>query len=118
KQTVHKKWNSDIAILSGDAMLVRAYIEIAKADATFRNRILDLFSKTAIEVCEGQQEDMNFENQKDVSVLQYTKMITKKTAVLLACSLKMGAISGNANENDANTLYNCGKHLGIAFQLK
>ena len=118
KQTVHKKWNTDIAILSGDAMLVRAYIELNQAESNIKDKLIRLFNKTAIEVCEGQQEDMNFESMEHVSVDQYTSMITKKTAVLLACGLEMGAISANASDKDCRLIYNCGKHLGIAFQLK
>ena len=118
KQTVHKKWNTNIAILSGDAMLVRSYIELNKAETKFRDSLNKIFSKTAIEVCEGQQDDMNFETSNSVSVQQYKEMITKKTAILLACSLQMGAVCANAKEKEARLIYNCGKHLGIAFQIK
>ena len=116
--TVHKKWNTNIAILSGDAMLVRAFIELNKSAQAHRDALIQLFSKTAIEICEGQQEDMNFELMESVTVDEYTTMITKKTAVLLACSLQMGAICAGADQSDAKRIYNCGKHLGIAFQLK
>jgi geranylgeranyl diphosphate synthase, type II len=118
QKTIHKKWNTDIAILSGDALLVRAYEELAMSDEKSLRELFVLFNQTAKEVCEGQQEDMNFEKIPRVSVAQYTEMITKKTAVLLACSLKMGAVSAGAKQTDARKLYECGKHLGIAFQLK
>lgn len=118
KKTIHKKWNTNIAILSGDALMVKAYLELNKSENEHLKLLVQLFSNTAIEVCEGQQEDMNFESKNKVLVDQYEKMIAKKTAVLLACSLKMGAITANANELDAEHLYQFGKNIGIAFQLK
>jgi geranylgeranyl diphosphate synthase type II len=117
KETVHVKWNTNIAILSGDVMLVKASQVLENYDFKEFKKLNILFNKTAIEVCEGQQYDMNFENDKNVMVEDYLQMITYKTAVLLGCSLKMGAINANAPESDQNNLYEFGKHLGIAFQL-
>ncbi len=105
------------AILSGDILLVKALQVINHPLAKQNQALIDIFLKTAAEVCEGQQLDMNFETQKKVSVNDYVHMITLKTAVLLGCSLQMGAISANANKNIQNNLYDFGKHLGIAFQL-
>lgn len=116
--TVHKKWNSNIAILSGDVMLVKAYQELCKYDTAILPKLLELFSDTAAKVCEGQQLDMNFETQQKVSIPQYLKMIELKTAVLLGGSLKMGALIACANEKNAQNLYDFGKHLGLAFQLQ
>lgn len=115
--TVHKKWGNNIALLSGDVMLVKAF-QILESNSTksFRD-LYSLFSKTAIEVCEGQQMDMNFESQESVSVENYLQMITFKTAVLLGCSLKMGAIAAEIDSSEQNHLYEFGKHLGISFQL-
>jgi geranylgeranyl diphosphate synthase type II len=115
---VHIKWNDNTAILSADAMMVKAYQELCKADLTVLPKLLDIFSDTAVKVCEGQQLDMNFEQLPKVPILHYLKMIELKTAVLLAGSLKMGAVIGNAREEDAQSLYNFGKHIGIAFQLQ
>lgn len=116
--TVHEKWNSNIAILSGDAMLVNAYQELSKCKPQHLQALLELFNKTAIEVCEGQQFDMNFETKGDVSIDAYVNMITLKTAVLLGCSLQMGAIIANADKQSQQHIYNFGKEIGIAFQLK
>jgi geranylgeranyl diphosphate synthase, type II len=116
--TVHEKWNNNIAILSGDAMMVRAYQELCMADAALLPPLLDIFSDTAVKVCEGQQYDMNYETLPKVSIPQYIKMIELKTAVLLGGALKMGAIIGGAREEDAQRLYDFGKHIGIAFQLQ
>jgi geranylgeranyl diphosphate synthase, type II len=118
QKTVHKKWNTNIAILSGDALLVKAYEELGHSDAAHLGKLLQLFSRTALEVCEGQQEDMNFETKNYVPVKEYEAMIRKKTAVLLACCLKSGAITAGAKEADAEHLYRFGLHIGIAFQLK
>src|SRR4029077_4400223 len=115
--TVHVKWNANIAILSGDVMLVKAYQALESYGLKEFKKLSALFNKTAIEVCEGQQLDMNFENADLVSVDEYLRMITFKTAVLLGCSLKMGAINAYASENNQEHLFNYGKHLGIAFQL-
>jgi len=116
--TVHKKWNNNIAILSGDALLVKAYEELVKAKAEHIKPLIQLFNKTAIEVCEGQQLDMNFESILDVTTNEYIHMITLKTAVLIGAALKMGAITANASEENAKHLYEFGKNIGIAFQLK
>lgn len=117
-QTVHKKWCDNVAILSGDAMQIDAYRHVALAPQSKLKEILDLFSQTAIEVCEGQQFDMDFEQRNNVSLPEYIEMIRLKTAVLLACSLKMGALVGNANTTDASLLYEFGINLGLAFQLQ
>lgn len=116
--TVHKKWNADIAILSGDTMFVQSFQLVMQSPAQHLKQVLDVFTKTAIEVCEGQQMDMDFEKQNNVSIPQYIKMIALKTSVLLAGSMKVGAIIGGAREEDANHLYEFGKNLGIAFQLQ
>ena len=118
KPTVHSKWNDNTAILSADAMMVIAYQELCKADISMLPKLLNIFSDTAVKVCEGQQLDMNYEKLPKVSILHYLKMIELKTAVLLGGSLKMGAVIGNAREEDAQALYNFGKHIGIAFQLQ
>lgn len=115
--TVFKKWNINIAILSGDVMFVQSLQFLAKSKPNHLPEILNLFNKTAIEVCEGQQMDMNFESIDNVSIDQYLKMIELKTAVLLAASLKIGAVLGNSTIEDANHIYEFGKNLGIAFQL-
>lgn len=115
--TVHEKWNQNIAILSGDGMLVKAYEILGRAEKQHIPSMLSLFSKTGMEVCEGQQLDMNFENRNNVKVDDYLHMITYKTAVLLGCSLQMGALSAHATETDQMHIYNFGKHVGIAFQL-
>ncbi len=116
--TVHIKWSPNVAILSGDTMMALAYEYIMKAPKEVVQEVFSIFNKTAIEVCEGQQYDMNFETQENVSISDYLKMIRLKTAVLLAGSLKIGAIIGNANTEDAKNLYLFGENLGIAFQLK
>jgi len=116
--TVHEKWNNNIAILSGDAMMVRAYQELCFADAAMLPQLLEIFSDTAVKVCEGQQYDMNYEAMTKVSIQQYIKMIELKTAVLLGGALKIGAVIGGAREEDAQRLYDFGKHIGIAFQLQ
>jgi geranylgeranyl diphosphate synthase type II len=116
--SVYKKYNENIAILSGDAMSILAYQYLLKNNSPESAQMLQLFSRTALEVCEGQQLDMDFENTMDVSIAQYLKMIELKTAVLLACSLKLGAMSSNAPEESANLLYSFGLNLGIAFQLQ
>ncbi|HEY0030164.1 MAG TPA: polyprenyl synthetase family protein [Bacteroidia bacterium] len=116
--TVHEKWNNNIAILSGDAMMVRAYQELCMADPALLPKLLDVFSDTAAKVCEGQQYDMNYESLQRVSIQQYIKMIELKTAVLLGGALKIGAMIGGAREEDAQRLYDFGKHIGIAFQLQ
>jgi geranylgeranyl diphosphate synthase, type II len=116
--TVHEKWNECIAILSGDVMLVEAYQLMMQVDDTILRKVLDIFSKTATGVCEGQQIDMNFETLQDVSINQYIEMIRLKTAVLLAGSLKIGSLIGNASDEHAEALYHFGENLGLAFQLQ
>jgi len=116
--TVHEKWNSNVAILSGDTMMIQSYQLFAKVAEGSVKQVLEVFSKAAIEVCEGQQWDMDFETQDDVEIADYLKMIEYKTAVLLAASLKIGAITANASVEDQNHLYEFGKNIGIAFQLK
>lgn len=118
KPTVHKVWNDNTAILSGDAMLVLAYQYMAQVPAEHLKEIMDLFSLTALEICEGQQMDMDFEQRMDVNEEEYLEMIRLKTSVLLASSLKIGAILGGASSEDANALYNFGINMGMAFQLK
>lgn len=118
KETVHKKWNINSGILSGDAMLVMASQLIESYDGLQYKKLNTLFNKTALEVCEGQQHDFDFESRVDVSVEEYLKMITLKTAVLLATSLKFGALIAEAKKEDAQEIYNYGINLGIAFQLQ
>lgn len=118
KPTVHKKWNDNVAILSGDAMSIKAYQYIVTCEDRYLRDVLFTFNSTALEVCEGQQLDMEFETRNDVSVDEYLNMIKLKTAVLLACSLKMGAILANASKEDAQLLYQFGIDLGMAFQLQ
>ena len=118
KETVHIKWDLNTGILSGDAMLIMAYQIFEKYEADMFQKLAKLFSKTAIEVCEGQQYDMDFEIRDDVTVEEYLKMIEFKTAVLIGAALKMGAIVANASEKDQNNIYEFGKNLGIAFQLQ
>ncbi len=117
KQTVHEKWNTNTGILSGDAMLVIAFAQINKIKSARIREIYDVFNTTAIEVCEGQQFDMNYETESNVSVNHYLEMIRLKTAVLLGGSLKIGAIIGDASEKDGNTIYTFGENLGMGFQL-
>ena len=118
KATVHKVWNDNVAILSGDAMLVLAYQFMAQCASEKLKDVMDLFSLTALEICEGQQLDMEFEQRKDVKEDEYIEMIRLKTSVLLAVSLKIGAILGGASKEDADALYDFGVNLGLAFQLK
>ena len=115
--TVWKKWNEDTAILSGDVMLIDAYTRIAKAPAHCHSAVMELFSRTAAEVCEGQQYDMEFESRSDVSMPEYEQMIGLKTAVLLACSAKMGALVAGAAPEVCDALYRYGYQLGMAFQV-
>ena len=116
--TVHKKWDANTAILSGDAMLVVAYQRLATVDQTKLKPVLDLFTETALEIDEGQQFDIDFENRSDVKEEEYIEMIRLKTSVLLACALKIGAILANAPVTDADALYKFGEQLGLAFQLQ
>jgi geranylgeranyl diphosphate synthase type II len=116
--SVYKKYNENIAILSGDAMSIMAYNYLLKCKTTDPSSMISLFSATALEVCEGQQFDMDFESRTDVSIPEYLNMIRLKTAVLLACSLKLGALAASADLKTADLLYEFGLNLGIAFQLQ
>lgn len=118
KPTVHKVWNANTAILSGDAMLIAAYRLIGETESKSLKEILNLFTATALEICGGQQFDMEFESRTDVTECEYIEMIRLKTAVLLACALKMGAILGGAPEADAENLYQFGINIGLSFQLQ
>ncbi len=115
--TVYRKWNDNTAILSGDVMSIESYRRIAKAPVPVLPEILDLFTTTAAQVCEGQQYDMDFELQKEVPMQEYMKMIGLKTAVLIACSAKMGAIIAGADRRACDYLYKFGYDLGLAFQI-
>ena len=117
-KTVHEKWNINTGILSGDAMLIMAYQLFEKYEPATFQALAKLFSKTALEVCEGQQYDVDFETRADVTIAEYLKMIEYKTAVLVGAAMKMGAIVANASEKDCNAIYEFGKNLGIAFQLQ
>ncbi|MDO5972520.1 polyprenyl synthetase family protein [Flavivirga aquimarina] len=118
EETVHEKWDINTGILSGDAMLIMAYQLFENYDANTFHSLAKLFSKTAIEVCEGQQYDVDFETRNDVTVPEYLKMIEYKTAVLVGAAMKMGAIVAKASEADQNSIYEFGRNLGIAFQLQ
>ena len=115
--TVYRKWDENTAILSGDVMSIESYKLIAKAPAAVLPQVLSLFSQTAAEVCEGQQYDMDFENMQHVPMDAYMKMIGLKTAVLIACAAKMGAIIGGASQEQCELLYKYGYDLGLAFQV-
>lgn len=117
KETVHVKWNNNAAILSGDTMMALAYEFVMKAPERIRSEVFSVFNQTAIEVCEGQQYDMNFETAGHVLIDDYLEMIRLKTAVLLAASLKIGAMIGGADNRLADDLYRFGENIGIAFQL-
>ena len=116
--TVHNKWNTNTAILSGDAMMILAYHALESYKDPLFRKLNSLFSKTAIEVCKGQQYDLDFETQLEVTQGDYLEMIRLKTAVLVGCSLKMGALIGGANQADSKNLYDFGVLLGIAFQIQ
>lgn len=118
KETVYKKWNSNIAILSGDTMFALAYSYFNSIDSGKLPAILETFTQTAIEVCEGQQYDMDFESREDVAISEYIEMIRLKTAVLLGASLKIGALLANAQADQAQLIYDFGVNAGLAFQLK
>jgi len=117
-ETVHAKYGDSTALLAGDVMLVRAYEYLNKININYLHPILTLFNRTATEVCEGQQLDMDFEQREEVTMSEYLKMITLKTSVALAASLKVGAMLGGAGERNQNLLYESGKKLGIAFQVQ
>ncbi|MBP5560594.1 MAG: polyprenyl synthetase family protein [Muribaculaceae bacterium] len=115
KPTVHCRWNDNVAILSGDTMLTLATQLVARSG---RMELIELFNRTAIEIYEGQQHDMDFESRDDVTIDEYMEMIRLKTSVLLGCACKMGALVASAREDDAETLYQMGVDLGLAFQLQ
>ena len=117
-ETVHEKWDINTGILSGDAMLILAYQYFEKYEPIVFKDLAKLFSKTALEVCEGQQWDVDFENREDVTIPEYLKMIEYKTAVLVAAAMKMGAIISETSEENANLIYDFGLNLGLAFQLQ
>ena len=116
--TVHKKWNKNIAILSGDTLLVKSYTMLLNLDSKIQNQVIKKFSETAVVVCEGQQMDMDFEKQSHLNIDDYINMIEKKTSVLFATSFEIGSIIGGASKSDQNLLYQFGLNLGIAFQLQ
>ncbi|MFV8342863.1 polyprenyl synthetase family protein [Flavobacterium sp. XS2P39] len=118
KETVHEKWNINTGILSGDAMLILAYQYFEKYQPKIFRKLAKLFSKTALEVCEGQQWDVDFEVRNDVTIPEYLKMIEYKTAVLVAAAMKMGAIIAETSKENANLIYDFGLNLGLAFQLQ
>ncbi|MCB4798471.1 polyprenyl synthetase family protein [Neotamlana laminarinivorans] len=118
KKTVHEKWDINTGILSGDAMLIMAYQLFENYEANVFQALAKLFSKTALEVCEGQQYDVDFETRNDVTIPEYLKMIEYKTAVLVGAAMKMGAIVAKASTEEQNNIYEFGKNLGIAFQLQ
>ena len=116
--TVHTKWNENTAILSGDALMIKAYQQIQKAGDRALPNVMALFNKTALEVCEGQQLDMEFEERENVSKAEYLEMIRLKTSVLIGCALKMGAVMAHAPGDQADAIYRFGENLGMAFQIK
>lgn len=116
--TVHRRWDANTAILSGDSMLVVAYQRMAQCDADKLSEVLNLFTETALEIGEGQQYDMDFEHRNDVTEAEYIEMIRLKTSVLLACAMKIGAILADAPARDADLLYRFGEQMGLAFQLQ
>ena len=118
QETVHEKWDLNTGILSGDAMLILAYQYFEQYDPTVFRDLAKLFSKTALEVCEGQQWDVDFEKRNDVTIPQYLKMIEYKTAVLVAAAMKMGAIVAKTSEKEGDLIYDFGLNLGLAFQLQ
>ncbi len=117
KETVHKKWSPDIAILSGDTMFVLSCQLMMNVKSNYQKDVLNIFFKSAIEVCEGQQSDMDFETENSVTIDEYLSMISQKTASLIGCSAQLGALCAGASEKDSTLLYEFGKNLGIAFQL-
>lgn len=118
KSTVHEKWNTNTAILSGDAMLILAYQYFENYEPKIFRKLAKLFSKTALEVCEGQQYDVDFETRSDVTIPEYLKMIEYKTAVLVAAAMKMGAIIAQTSKENSRLIYDFGLNLGLAFQLQ
>ncbi|PWG04738.1 polyprenyl synthetase family protein [Polaribacter aquimarinus] len=118
KETVHEKWDINTGILSGDAMLILAYQYFENYEPKVFQKLAQLFSKTALEVCDGQQLDVDFETRKDVTIDEYINMIRLKTSVLVAAALKMGAIVAKTSDENANLIYDFGLNLGLAFQLQ
>lgn len=118
KSTVHTKWNTNIAILSGDVLFVKAFEFLSNNDVKYLPQLIQVFTRTASEVCEGQQLDMDFETRDDVSIDEYVEMIRLKTSVLLGAALEMGAVIGEASTENKKLLYEFGVNVGIAFQLK
>ena len=118
KQTIHTKYNDSTALLAGDVMMVKAYEYLNKISSKYLSKVLSLFNKTAIEVCEGQQMDMDYELKDNVSMNDYLRMIELKTSVALAASLKIGALLGGGGERNQNLLYEFGRKLGMAFQVQ
>lgn len=117
-QTVHRRWDANTAILSGDSMLVLAYQRMAQCSADKMQQVLTLFTETALEIGEGQQYDMDFEHRNEVREEEYIEMIRLKTSVLLACATKIGAILAGASAQDADNIYRFGEQMGLAFQLQ
>lgn len=118
KPTIHEKWGTNVAILSGDVLLIKSYQLLGQIDPAKLPKAFELFNATAIEVCEGQQMDMDFETRMDVTIAEYIEMIRLKTSVLLGASLKLGAIVAGAPEEDQKGIYNFGQNIGIAFQIQ
>lgn len=118
QSTVHEKWNVNAAILSGDVMFVQAFTLVTSCKTEYLRAVIDIFNVTAIEVCEGQQLDMEFEAREDVTLEEYLEMIKLKTSVLVGCALELGAVLANAPKEDARNLYDFGLNLGMAFQIK
>ncbi len=118
KPTVHKKWDVNTAILSGDVMVVRSFDLISSSEKRILPQLLYIFNRTATEICEGQQMDINFESADNITEEDYMKMIKLKTSVLIAAAMQIGAIAGGASEKDAILMYECGLNLGLAFQLQ
>ena len=118
KPCVHKVWDDNTAILSGDNMLVMAYQLVSRCPAAYMPSVMNIFTETALQIDEGQQYDIDFESRMDVTEAEYIEMIRLKTSVLLACALKIGAVLGGASEEDAQALYTYGEKVGLAFQLQ
>lgn len=118
KPTVHRRWNDNVAILSGDAMLTMATQYVARADSRYLSAVIDLFNRTAMEIYEGQQWDMDYELRSNVGVDEYIEMIRLKTSVLLGCACRLGAIMADAADADCQAMYDMGMNLGLAFQLQ
>jgi len=117
-ETVHEKWDINAAILSGDVLFVQAFVMVTSCKDKYLRSVLDLFNVTAIEVCEGQHLDMEFETREDVTIPEYIEMIKLKTSVLVGCALQLGAILADASKEDQQNLYDFGVNLGIAFQIQ